>query len=104
MSRQHLGSILFCNQKNVDLFLELPKACLNRCAHTVDVSYSYAYTLLKIWKKQDLVVIRKVGRDYNIIYTMKGRRLAELLLLTKNHLRAHNVQWSDKELISRDFR
>ena len=104
MGRQYLGNILFCNQQNVDLFLELPKSCLNKSAHTVNVTYSYAYTLLKIWKKQDLVTIRKVGRDYNIIYTMRGRRLADILITLRNHLKAHGIQWTSTPIISRNFR
>jgi len=49
--------------------------------------------LLRIWESFELIELNKAGVRYNIFYTYKGKRIADLLDKVKRALKKANVQW-----------
>lgn len=84
---------MFCNEKVVDLFLVLQRGPLLQTTKDVDVNYSYAIKLLKIWESMGLIILNKAGFRYNIFYTAKGKRLSDHLLRLRTYLKRSKIQW-----------
>jgi len=88
-----LSRTMFCNEKIVDLYLAIQEGPLSYVSKKVDMNYSHALKLLRIWESFELIELNKAGMRYNIFYTYKGKRIADLLDKVKRALKKANVQW-----------
>jgi predicted transcriptional regulator len=88
-----LSKIMFCNEKIVNLYLLVSQGPLLQITRSIDLNYSHALKLLKIWESMGLIIRNKAGFRYNIFYTGKGRRLSDNLLRMKIYLRRSKIQW-----------
>jgi hypothetical protein len=92
-----LSKIMFCNEKLVDLFLLIPRAPLLRVSNRVDLTYSHAWKMMKLWDSMGLIVMNKAGYRYNIFYTERGKRLAEQLTNLRRYLKRAKIQFDGDE-------
>jgi len=94
---KRLGKIMFCNERNIDLYLNLRYGSLLQVCKELDVNYSHALNLLKIWGSMGLIERNKAGFGYNVFYTLKGRGLLDQLKRMKVYMKKANIQWYEGE-------
>jgi len=95
---KRLGKIMFCNEQNIDLYLNLRFGSLLQVCKELNINYSHALKLLKIWGSLGLIERNKAGFGYNVFYTLKGRGLLDQLKKMKTYMKKAKIQWGELDV------
>jgi len=84
---------MFLNEKVVNLFLVIEGQTLSEACKMANIHYIQGRRYLYYWKNLGLVNMRKPNKSFKIIYTSKGRKVSEALVVSKVILQNNGIQF-----------